>query len=106
VSEGKYNLYNIESIYKGRYSIRLMLTLYNNKVPYIAGMMDHAASCQSGTGLNNTNNAGNCPVLEKQGTVRHIFIQYRTEMAGSGIPTPALLFLMLIPTNILWDNQI
>jgi hypothetical protein len=66
-------------------------------------MPDRPASSQSGTGLKKTNDAGTGAVPEQNDAVRHFLLRYRTEMTDTGIPMPALVFWMPMPT---YDNKI
>jgi hypothetical protein len=63
-----------------------------------AGMPDCLASCQSGTGLQIINDAKNGPVPDKMMQSGIFIIRYRTGMTDAGMPMPALVFRMPMPT--------
>jgi hypothetical protein len=63
-----------------------------------AGMPDCPASSQSGTRLRKTNDAGTDLVPELNDAARHFLMKYRTEMTDAGMPMPALVLRMPMPT--------
>jgi hypothetical protein len=63
-----------------------------------AEMPDCTASGQSGTGMNKNADAGSCPVPEKGIQSGTGMLRYRTEMLDDGIPTPAALDSMPMPS--------
>ncbi len=63
-----------------------------------AGMSNCPASDQSGTGLKKTNDAGTGPVPDQAKAVRHFFVRYRTGIIDAGVPMPALVSSMPMPS--------
>ncbi len=63
-----------------------------------AGIPDCPASDQSGTGMKKSNNAGTYPVLDKADAFQHTLVRYRTEIMDAGMPMPALVSSMLMPS--------
>jgi hypothetical protein len=64
-----------------------------------AGMPDCPASNQSGTGMKKTNDAGTDPVPDQDDAVSSIFlVQYQSEIMDAGMPMPALVSLMPMPS--------
>jgi hypothetical protein len=45
-----------------------------------------------------TNDARTVPVLDQAKAVRHLFVWYRTEIIDAGMPMPALVFWMPMPS--------
>jgi hypothetical protein len=67
-----------------------------------AGMPDCPASDQFGTGLKKTNDAGKSQVPDQAKAVRHLLVPYRTEIIDAGMPMPALVSSMPMPSYG-WD---
>ncbi len=63
-----------------------------------AGMPDCPSSDQSGTGIKKTNDAGTGPVPDQGKAVRHFLVRYRTEIIDAGMPMPALVSWMPMPS--------
>ncbi len=63
-----------------------------------AGMPDYPASNQSGTVMKKANDAGTGPVPDQAKAVRHFLVRYGTEIIDNGMPMPALVSWMLMPS--------
>jgi hypothetical protein len=63
-----------------------------------AGMPDCPASDQPSTGLKKTNDAGNNLVPDQAKAARNFLVRYRTEIIDAGVPMPALISSMPMPS--------
>jgi hypothetical protein len=63
-----------------------------------AGMPDCLAFDQSGTGIKKTNDAGTVPVPDQTRQSGIFSVRYRTEIIDAGMPMPALVFWMPMPS--------
>jgi hypothetical protein len=66
-------------------------------------MPDCPASDQSGTRTGKTNDAGNSPVPDQAKAVRHFFGPVPDEIIDAGMPMPALVSSMPMPSYTLYD---
>jgi hypothetical protein len=63
-----------------------------------ARMPDFPASDQPRTGMIKTNSTGTDPVPDQADAVQHFLVRYRTEIMDAGMPMPALVSSMPMPS--------